>query len=79
MSGIARKKTPHRARYRGNSPTFLANKVPLYRDALCVTREQPGFWPAPKGTNVYRGTSLIRNSLPLGPYSRAVPRAPEVS
>ena len=24
---------------------------------------------------LYRGTSLIRNSLPLGPYSRPVPRA----
>ena len=23
----------------------------------------------------YRGTSLIRNSVPLGPYSRNVPRA----
>ena len=23
----------------------------------------------------YRGTSLIRNCLPLGPYSRAMPRA----
>jgi hypothetical protein len=23
----------------------------------------------------YRGTSLIRNSAPLGPYSKAVPRA----
>ena len=23
----------------------------------------------------YRGTSLIRNSLPIGPYSRSVPRA----
>ena len=23
----------------------------------------------------YRGTSLIRNSLPLGPYSRIIPRA----
>jgi len=23
---------------------------------------------------VYRGTSLIRNSAPLGPYSRTIPR-----
>ena len=25
--------------------------------------------------SVYRGTSLIRNSAPLGPYSRTMPRA----
>ena len=25
--------------------------------------------------NIYRGTSLIRNSNPLGPYSRVMPRA----
>jgi len=25
--------------------------------------------------SLYRGTSLIRNSAPLGPYSRAMPRA----
>jgi hypothetical protein len=24
---------------------------------------------------IYRGTSLIRNRTPLGPYSRAMPRA----
>jgi len=27
------------------------------------------------GRGVYRGTSLIRNSAPLGPYSRNMPRA----
>jgi len=26
-------------------------------------------------TPLYRGTSLIRNSAPLGPYSRTMPRA----
>ena len=29
-----------------------------------------------KLNSVYRGTSLIRNSAPLGPYSRSMPRAP---
>ena len=27
------------------------------------------------GTSTYRGTSLIRNCPPLGPYSRPMPRA----
>ena len=30
--------------------------------------------PLPQLTD-YRGTSLIRNSAPLGPYSRSMPRA----
>ena len=30
----------------------------------------------PRGRQVYRGTSLIRNHAPLGPYSRSMPRAP---
>ena len=29
----------------------------------------------PRANAVYRGTSLIRNSAPLGPYSRNMPRA----
>ena len=35
-------------------------------------------WPTIKetgSTDEYRGTSLVRNSLPLGPYSRTMPRA----
>ena len=28
----------------------------------------------PPSTQHYRGTSLIKNSLPLGPYSRDMPR-----
>ena len=30
---------------------------------------------APPARMSYRGTSLIRNSAPLGPYSRTMPRA----
>jgi len=29
----------------------------------------------PKPRSLYRVTSLIRNSAPLGPYSRTMPRA----
>ena len=32
-----------------------------------------GFWVLK--FRVYRGTSLIRNSAPVGPYGRTIPRA----
>jgi len=37
--------------------------------------EVPSSLDAPENVYIYRGTSLIRNSLSLGPYSRTVPRA----
>ena len=43
--------------------------------------EVPLYWlecshmAAPRGVADYRGTSLIRNSAPLAPYCRAMPRA----
>ena len=44
--------------------------VPLdARTRRVVLAVIPGGWLG------YRGTSLIRNSLPRGPYSRSVPRA----
>ena len=38
-----------------------------------------GFRDSISGVGTYRGTSLIRNSAPLGPYSRTMPRALGVS
>jgi len=43
----------------------LAKKNTHRTSHACESQHPPG----------YRGTSLIRNSLPLGPYSRSVPRA----
>jgi hypothetical protein len=46
-------------------------KSPSTLDAQ-VLRCRPTWWGDAKP---YRGSSLIRNSLPLGPYSRTMPRA----
>ena len=36
------------------------------------TKSQENIWLFAR---VYKGTSLIRQRLPVGPYSRAIPRA----
>ena len=41
---------------------FKVNQVDAFEDDCC------------SGCSVYRGTSLIRNSLPLGTYGRPMPR-----
>ena len=43
------------------------------QDAGCRVNEPPA--PSSHAHGMYRGTSLIRNCLLLGPYSRAMPRA----
>ena len=40
-----------------------------------TTTHQPSNTPTTSGWHRYRGTSLIRNHAPLGPYSRTMPRA----
>ena len=38
------------------------------------TRLARGLGKSPVADFLYRGTSVIRNSAPLGPYSRTIPR-----
>jgi len=45
------------------------NYVRFCVDKLSVAHETPLAW------STYRGTSLIRNSAPVGPYSRNMPMA----
>ena len=40
-----------------------------------VEKSSPGYGIGAVGVRPYRGTSLIRNSPPLGPYGRNKPRA----
>ena len=56
-------------------------EVPLYENTVALW-ERPLIPPLretdlkyPNETDVYRGTSLIKNTLPVGPYSRPTPRA----
>ena len=47
------------------------SEVPLYREGTNREGEDVG-----EGVeSVYKGTSLIRNRHPLGPYTRTMPRA----
>jgi len=51
---------------------------PTSRTELASLRQvgSIALWVSVSGVGlVYRGTSLIRNSAPLGPYSRNMPRA----
>ena len=48
------------------------SKVPLCKGPVTAVCNPP------RARDGYRGTSLIRNSAPLGPYSRTIPRAPVV-
>ena len=48
---------------------FLMSEVPI----LVLLHAFPGVDPSEM--SLARGTSLIRNSAPLGPYSRTMPRA----
>jgi len=63
--------------------TFQTHRINFVRCsftwAFCMTLSQstrthqfggPGLFYAPTLTELYRGTSLIRNNFPLGPYSR---------
>ena len=48
----------------------------LYKRRSFVTnRKQCGFGRAHLRSHGYRGISPIRNRLPLGPYSRPIPRS----
>ena len=54
----------------------------LDEGAMRVTPDGVSTWRGIQGgkhvtpsDNVYRGTSLIRNNPPLGPYGRPMPRA----
>ena len=50
----------------------LIIKVSLYR---CVQHGHPPFYSSLPRWAYHRGTSLIKNCLPPGPYSRPMPRA----
>ena len=52
---------------------FLMSKVPLYKGlASRILQVAMGAKLTPQ--RAYMGTSLIKNSAPLGPYSRPIPR-----
>ena len=53
------------------SPSSFA--PPRHMQQTREVRSSPEAYLCPR--QVYRGTSLIRNRPPLGPYSRALPRA----
>jgi hypothetical protein len=55
----------------GGGERNYAENLHLVHDGL--VRFEDGFGVV--GSMVYRGTSLIRNSPPLGPYNRTMPRA----
>ena len=50
------------------------SEVPLYNLAPGVVSWFVLTRPLPRPGLYYRGISLIRNSAPLGPYSRTIPR-----
>jgi len=50
-------------------------QVPLYRLVLCLHGGLEHTVHHAVGAYMYRGTSLIRNCPPIGPYSRTMPRA----
>ena len=56
---------------------FLMGEVPLYilEVAMGVVFDPWQVVGPPRFALWYRGTSLIRNRPPLGPYSRPMPRA----
>ena len=47
-------------------------QVPLASEYGTYNTVKARFWPC---LSDYRGTSLMRNSVPLGPYSRNIPGA----
>ena len=55
------------------SPDYEGNSS--YPHAARFALDMPATGKANKLWPFYRGTSLIRNRAPLGPYSRTMPRA----
>ena len=57
-----------------HGPLLLMSEVPLYPVDLIVHGPLADYCQVDNQLSWYRGTSLTRNTLLLGPYSRTIPR-----
>ena len=76
--GVLEKDENRRAPNGSNTRVIQVRKLPFYPEAgAAAPTFRGGSDPlfGISGVYMYRGTSLIRNSSPLAPYSRTMPRA----